>query len=203
MVITDMCSHCLANSYDNNLLWNYLTVISWYTLTIISSDKLILDNRKNVTENRKTESNGYPRVEITHKDVAEESESYLDSNSNDLAPETPLSTKAFEIDDSERLRPDSLYYSAGVSDDESSPVSAPDLPDKNRASIMSVTSNISQSERVVQEIIATEQTYVEDLEEIINVRISYDKKYLLAVYNNLYTLKKDRYHSNNKSWYAD
>ena len=146
----------------------------------LSSDKLILDNRKNVTENRKTESNGYPRVEITHKDVAEESESYLDSNSNDLAPETPLSTKAFEINDSERLRPDSLYYSAGVSDDESSPVSAPDLPDKNRASIMSVTSNISQSERVVQEIIATEQTYVEDLEEIINVRISYDKKYLYS-----------------------
>ena len=138
----------------------------------LSSDKLLLpDNRKNANENNKTllESNGSPRVEIINKDLPEENGNYTDSNGVELAPETPLFTKTFEMDDSERLRPDSLYHSAGVSDDESSPLSPPDTPDKNRMSVMSLASNVSHSERVVQEIVATEQTYVKDLEEIIKV----------------------------------
>lgn len=137
----------------------------------LSSDKLLSDNRKNALEGNKTESNGCPRVEIIYKDVAEENENYMDSNSDDFAPETPLSTRAFEIDNSELLRTDSLEQSAALSDDECSPLSPPDTPDKNRSSMVSVTSTLSQSERVVQEIIATEQTYVKDLEEIISVSI--------------------------------
>ena len=111
---------------------------------------------------KKKQSTTQPRVEIIYKDASSENESDKETMVSSLK-------KAFETDGTACLRTPSSY-SGDRSPSTISEESASQCLDVNM-NRMSTASGSSHTERVVQEIVSTEQAYVTHLQEIIEVRI--------------------------------
>ena len=115
--------------------------------------------------NDKKKQSPQPRVEIIYKDSQSENESDQDNMVSSLK-------KAFETDEKALLRPSSTHSgdrSPSTISEESVPVlSSSHCLDVNMNRV-STASSSSHTERVVQEIVSTEQAYVEHLQEIIEV----------------------------------
>ena len=114
---------------------------------------------------KKKQSTPQPRVEIIYKDSQSENESDQDNMVSSLK-------KAFETDEKALLRPSSTHSGdrspSTISEDSLPLLSSSHCVDVNMNRV-STASSSSHTERVVQEIVSTEQAYVEHLQEIIEV----------------------------------
>lgn len=112
---------------------------------------------------KKKQSTPQPRVEIIYKDSQSENESDQDNMVSSLK-------KAFETDGKALLRPQSTHSGdrSPSTISEESVLSSSHCLDVNMNRV-STASSSSHTERVVQEIVSTEQAYVEHLQEIIEV----------------------------------
>lgn len=121
---------------------------------------------------KKKQSTPQPRVEIIYKDSQSENESDQDNMVSSLK-------KAFETDEKALLRPSSTCSgdrSPSTISEESLPLlSSSHCLDVNMNRV-STASSSSHTERVVQEIVSTEQAYVEHLQEIIEGYLTKMKK---------------------------
>ena len=106
-----------------------------------------------------------PKVEIIYKDSPSESESDKETIIESLK-------KNFEVHGTRPVRPSSTHsgeWSPPLMSDESAPSTPINRCLDMNMNQLSMGSNISHIDRVVQEIVTTEQTYVAHLEEIIEV----------------------------------
>lgn len=118
---------------------------------------------------KKKPSTPQPRVEIIYKDPPSESESEKDNMVSSLK-------KAFETDGTTFLRPSSTHSgdrSPSTISEESVPCMVPSHCLDVNMNRVSTASSSSHTERVVQEIVCTEQAYVKHLQEIIEVLTLY------------------------------
>lgn len=119
---------------------------------------------------KKKQSTPQPRVEIIYKDPQSENESDKETIVSSLK-------KAFESDGTARLRPSSIHSGdslpSTISEESEPVISSSQYLDVNMNRV-STASSTSHTERVVQEILFTEQAYVKHLQEIIEVRYCMD-----------------------------
>ena len=160
-------SNGFSPSKSNSILSPKKTTKRFFRRNTLEKNQIVESGSAQSNNDKKKQST--PKVEIIYKDSPQSENESEESNVASLK-------KAFEIDGSPSLRPASTHSgerTPSTISDEATPsaallgVQGLDV-NMNRISTGSSTSHI---ERVVQEILSTEQAYVQHLHEIIEVSI--------------------------------